>query len=147
MNAVIINCYKDNYYLSSLDEMISLLNTLDIETKDVFQFEVKTISRANYISKGLLDEILLQILSKKIDVVVFNNDLSPLQVRNISSYLNVEVYDRSMVIIKIFELRAQTKEAKLQVEIASLKYNAARLVEKDAGYDQASGKGKNKGEG
>ena len=86
--------------------MISLLNTLDIETKDVFQFEVKTISRANYISKGLLDEILLQILSKKIDVVVFNNDLSPLQVRNISSYLNVEVYDRSMVIIKIFELRA-----------------------------------------
>ena len=147
MNAVIINCYKDNYYLSSLDEMISLLNTLDIETKDVFQFEVKTISRANYISKGLLDEILLQVLSKKIDVVVFNNDLSPLQVRNISSYLNVEVYDRSMVIIKIFELRAQTKEAKLQVEIASLKYNAARLVEKDAGYDQASGKGKNKGEG
>ena len=46
--------------MSSLDEMISLLNTLDIETKDVFQFEVKTISRANYISKGLLDEILLQ---------------------------------------------------------------------------------------
>ena len=147
MKAVVVNCYQDNYYLSSLDEMISLLNTLDIETKGVFQCEIKTISRANYISKGLLDEILLQVLSKKIDLVVFNNDLSSLQVRNITNYLNVEVYDRSMVIIKIFELRAKTKEAKLQVEIASLKYNAARLVEKDAGYDQISAKGKNKGEG
>lgn len=147
MKAVVVNCYQDNYYLSSLDEMISLLNTLDIETKGVFQCEIKTISRANYISKGLLDEILLQVLSKKIDLVVFNNDLSSLQVRNITNYLNVEVYDRSMVVIKIFELRAKTKEAKLQVEIASLKYNAARLVEKDAGYDQISAKGKNKGEG
>ena len=148
MKALVINCYKNNYYLSSLKEMDSLLKTLNIEIELVVQCELKDINRSTFISKGIVEQCAFHTLARNIDIVIFNNDLSPLQVRNLSEQLNVDVIDRSMVIIKIFEMRAKSKEAKLQVEIASLKYNATRLVEKKANYDQVtSGSGQNKGLG
>ena len=148
MKALVVNCFKDNYYLSSLSEMDNLLMTLGIQVADSYKCEVKEITRATFISKGMVENCALQVLAKDIDIVVFNNDLSPLQVRNLSELLKVEVIDRSMVIIKIFEMRAKTREAKLQVEIASLKYNASRLVEKDSNFDQiTSGSGNNRGSG
>ena len=148
MKALVINCYKNNYYLSSLKEMDSLLKTLNIEIELVVQCELKDINRSTFISKGIVEQCAFHTLARNIDIVIFNNDLSPLQVRNLSEQLKVDVIDRSMVIIKIFEMRAKSKEAKLQVEIASLKYNATRLVEKKANYDQVtSGSGQNKGLG
>ena len=148
MKALVVNCFKDRYYLSSLKEMDSLLGTLDIEIQESYQVEVKEIVRATFISKGMVDNCAIKVLANDIDIVVFNNDLSPLQIRNLTDLLKVEVIDRSMVIIKIFEMRAKTKEAKLQVEIASLKYNASRLVEKDSNFDQiTSGGAYSKGSG
>lgn len=141
MKALVINCYQDNYYLSSLHEMENLLYTLDIDIEDVCQGEVKEISRATFISRGYIDKARLQMINKDIDIIVFNNDLSPLQIRNLTEAFNKEIYDRSMIIIKIFELRASSKEAKLQVEIASLRYNASRLVDSSSNYDQISSKG------
>ena len=148
MKALVVNCYQNNYYLSSLSEMDNLLSTLGIEVVDSYKCEVKEVTRATFISKGMVENCALQVLAKEIDVVVFNNDLSPLQVRNLTELLKCEVIDRSMVIIKIFEMRAKTREAKLQVEIASFKYNASRLVEKDSNFDQiTSGSGNNRGSG
>ncbi len=146
--ALIINCYQNDYFLSSLYEMENLLTTLDIEPALVCYFECKEISRATFITSGAVEICIAKMFNHDIDLIVFNNDLSPLQIRNLSKAFNKEIFDRSMIIIKIFEYRAKTKEAKLQVEIASLKYNAARLVQKDFNYDQiTSGKGKNKGLG
>lgn len=148
MKALIVNCYQNKYYLSSLNEMENLLSTLNIEVALIVQCEVKEITRSTFISSGAIEHCLLEMYKKDIDLVVFNNDLSSLQIRNLSERFNIDVIDRTMVIIKIFELRAKTKEAKLEVEIASLKYNASRLVDSKHNYDQiTSGKGQNKGLG
>lgn len=148
MKALVINCYQNDYYLSSLSEMDSLLTTLKIDIDLVVNCSLRNINKATFISKGVIEKCALQIIARNIDIVVFNNDLSSLQVKNLRELLKVDIYDRSMIIIKIFELRAKSKEAKLQVEIASLKYNSSRLIDEDANYDQVtSGKGKNKGLG
>lgn len=138
MKALVINCYQNDYYLSSLSEMDSLLTTLKIDIDLVVNCSLRNINKATFISKGVIEKCALQIIARNIDIVVFNNDLSSLQVKNLRELLKVDIYDRSMIIIKIFELRAKSKEAKLQVEIASLKYNSSRLIDEDANYDQVT---------
>ncbi len=148
MKAVIVNCYQDSYYYSSLEEMRNLLHTLNIEVKEELECEIVTIRRSTFISSGQISRIGLDILSKSIDLVVFNHTLSALQVRNLKEQLNVEVWDRTMVIIRIFEMRAKTKEAKLEVEIALAKRQLAELTDRSSHYDQiTSGKGNNRGSG
>lgn len=148
MKAVIVNCYQDSYYYSSLEEMRNLLHTLNIEVKEELECEIITVRRSTFISSGQISRIGLDILSKSIDLVVFNHTLSALQVRNLKEQLNVEVWDRTMVIIRIFEMRAKTKEAKLEVEIALAKRQLAELTDRSSHYDQiTSGKGNNRGSG
>lgn len=148
MKAIIVNCYQNSYYFSSLKEMRNLLHTLNIEVKEELEFEVVSVRRSTFVSSGQIGRIGLGILSKSIDLVVFNHMLSALQVRNLKEQLNVEVWDRTMVIIRIFEMRAKTKEAKLEVEIALAKQQLAELTDRSSGYDQiTSGKGNNRGSG
>lgn len=148
MKAIIVNCYQNSYYFSSLKEMRNLLHTLNIEVKEELEFEVVSVRRSTFVSSGQIGRIGLGVLSKSIDLVVFNHMLSALQVRNLKEQLNVEVWDRTMVIIRIFEMRAKTKEAKLEVEIALAKQQLAELTDRSSGYDQiTSGKGNNRGSG
>ncbi|NCN28397.1 GTPase HflX [bacterium] len=77
----------------------------------------------------------------KADIVVFDCDLSPAQMRNLESALGVEILDRSGVIIEIFSRHARTRAAKLQVEIARLKYLAPRLRETGGGSERQAGRG------
>lgn len=148
MKAIIVDCFFDVENAHSANEMIDLLNTLNIESTILKSYNLKNINRANYISSGIIKEINQLVNLYDIEIVVFNNDLSSTQIRNLSDEFEIEVIDRTMVIIKIFEMHAKTKEAKLEVEIASLKYNASRLINSNSNYDQiSSGKGKNKGLG
>jgi len=82
---------------------------------------------ATYIGKGKLTELQEQVKATDADVVIFDNDLSPAQVRNLEKVTGVKVLDRSELILDIFATRARTTEARLQVELAQLEYSLPRL--------------------
>lgn len=85
------------------------------------------IQLATYIGTGKLTELHDLVQATDADVVIFDNDLSPAQARNLEKALKVKVLDRSEVILDIFATRAQTVEARLQVELAQLEYSMPRL--------------------
>ncbi|MDI6787135.1 MAG: GTPase HflX [Planctomycetota bacterium] len=82
---------------------------------------------AYYIGRGKADEMSYLIKEKKPDYIIFNNDLSPAQVRNLESVLQTRVIDRTELILAIFGIHARTKQAKLQLELAQLEYALPRL--------------------
>ncbi|MCR5308247.1 MAG: GTPase HflX [bacterium] len=81
-----------------------------------------------YVGIGKLDEIKMIATSYDIELVIFNDELSPSQLRNIENYLNLEVIDRSMLILNIFASRAKTNESMIEVALAQYKYMLPRLV-------------------
>ncbi|MGN0107381.1 MAG: GTPase HflX [Hominilimicola sp.] len=85
------------------------------------------IESATYMGEGKLEELKNAIAALDADVVVFDDELSPVQMRNITDFLDVKVLDRSMLILDIFAMRARSGEGKLQVELAQLKYRLPRL--------------------
>ncbi len=85
------------------------------------------IQLATYIGSGKLKDLAELVQSHDADVVIFDNDLSPAQARNLEKSLSVKVLDRSEVILDIFATRAQTVESRLQVELAQLEYSLPRL--------------------
>ena len=100
--------------------------------------KLSLISPKYYIGKGKVEE--LKHMLDEDDIVIFNEELTPLQVKNLTDALDVEVTDRSDLILRIFESRAQTKEAKLQVEIAKNQYLLPRLAGmKEELYSQQGG--------
>lgn len=87
----------------------------------------QSIVPGTYIGKGKLSELKEQVEGTDADVVIFDNDLSPAQVRNLEKATEVKVLDRSELILDIFATRARTAEARLQVELAQLEYSLPRL--------------------
>ena len=151
MKALVINVIVSKKENSPIKEMENLLATLDIDIEQILTQNVEVVHNSYYVGKGFLFQVGCYARENNIDVIVFNNDLSPLQIRNISDITTKDIMDRSMVIIKIFLERASSKEAKLQVEMASLKYYASRLIDKDHDYSQVTSGGagglQNKGSG
>ena len=151
MKALVINVIVSKKENSPIKEMENLLATLDIDIEQILTQNVDVVHNSYYVGKGFLHQVGCYARENNIDIIVFNNDLSPLQIRNISDITSKDIMDRSMVIIKIFLERASSKEAKLQVEMASLKYYASRLVDKDHDYSQITSGGagglQNKGSG
>ena len=85
------------------------------------------IESATYMGEGKLEELKTAVETLDADTVVFDDELSPVQMRNITDFLDVKVLDRSMLILDIFAVRALSREGKLQVELAQLKYRLPRL--------------------
>ncbi|MCM3738965.1 GTPase HflX [Oceanobacillus luteolus] len=112
---------------SSLEEIISLSNTAGGKVEGVITQNRNRIHPATYIGEGKLEEIKREIEEKDIDLVISNDELSSGQLRNLNNYLGIPIIDRSQLILDIFAQRAQTKEGKLQVELAQLEYLLPRL--------------------
>lgn len=85
------------------------------------------IETATYMGEGKLEELKAAVDTLDADMVVFDDELSPVQMRNITDFLGIKVLDRSMLILDIFAMRAKSGEGKLQVELAQLKYRLPRL--------------------
>lgn len=83
---------------------------------------------ATYIGKGKVEELLHLIEELEPDLAVFDSELSPIQQRNLEERLKIRVVDRTMLILDIFSMRAQSREGKLQVELANLQYRLPRLI-------------------
>ncbi len=111
-----------------IDELEELLTTAGGETIIKITQERQRLDVAYYVGKGKAYEILELIEPNEIDLIVFDDDLSTVQVRNLSNLFNKKVVDRSGLILDIFASRARTKEAKTQVELAQLKYMLPRLT-------------------
>lgn len=88
----------------------------------------QTIHPATYIGRGKAVELAAMCLDEDADLVIFHDDLSPAQIRNLEKILGRRVIDRSQIILDIFAQRARTREGKLQVELAQLMYHLPRLV-------------------
>ena len=113
---------------SRLDEAIGLARAinLDIVFSDVPR--LKEIKPATFFSRGFVDDLTKKIQDNKIDLLVVDAKLSPVQQRNLETTLKVKVIDRTALILEIFGDRAVTSEGKLQVELAHLTYQRSRLV-------------------
>lgn len=124
----------------SMQELKQLAYACDIEVKAVVTQNLDTISPQYYMGKGKVMEI--KELVEQDDIVIFNEELTPLQIKNLTDQCQVEVTDRSDLILRIFASRAKTKEAKLEVGIARLQYLLPRLAGmKQNLYSQQGGMG------
>ena len=99
----------------------------------------RRIDPKTFIGSGKLQELVIRCLRLGAEVLVFDAELKPSQWRSITNSTELKVIDRSMLILDIFAQRAQSADGRLQVELAQLKYNLPRLVEKDAGLSRLSG--------
>lgn len=110
-----------------LAELESLANTAGIPTLTTIVQQRQKPDGATYIGKGKAEEVRAVVEEVGADVVIFNHELSPGQARNLEEQLGCKVVDRNQLIMDIFAQRAATKEAKLQVELAQLRYLLPRL--------------------
>jgi len=111
-----------------LDELDFLANTMRIDTVKKFTQALQKADLKTFVGKGKLEEIQIYIKENDIDVVIFDDDLTPSQMRNVERELKIKIYDRSLLILDIFQFRAQTAQAKTQVELARSKYLLPRLT-------------------
>ncbi|MGB7528570.1 GTPase HflX [Sphingobacterium cellulitidis] len=111
-----------------LEELEFLVTTAGGVTKGIFTQKLAFPDRATFVGSGKLDEIKEYIQAEEIDMVVFDDELSPSQLRNIEKYFNIKVLDRSNLILDIFAKHAKTAQAKTQVELAQLQYLLPRLT-------------------
>ncbi len=119
---------KQESFDHAMDEMVSLVKACDMEPVGRIEQNMESANTATYIGAGKVREVCEMVRALEADIVVFDNGLSPIQLRNLSRELNCPVMDRTSLILEIFSARARTREAKLQVEVARLQYMLPRLV-------------------
>lgn len=112
----------------AMDEMSSLAEACDMEVVGRIEQNMDRANTATYIGSGKVGEVRDMADALEADLVIFDNGLSPIQLRNLQDELDCPVMDRTTLILEIFSSRAQTREAKLQVEVARLQYMLPRLV-------------------
>ncbi|MEN2766363.1 GTPase HflX [Ornithinibacillus xuwenensis] len=117
----------EDYFESSLEELVSLADTAGGKVVTVVTQNRDRLHPAYYIGEGKMAEIKDTIEENEIDLVISNDELSAGQSRNLSEFFERRVIDRSQLILDIFAARARTKEGKLQVELAQLQYMLPRL--------------------
>jgi GTP-binding protein HflX len=124
-----------------LAELTALAESAGAVVVDRFQQKIRTINPATYIGKGKADQLAGRVRRFKADVVIFDNDLSPGQIRELEEIIKIKVLDRSELILDIFATRAKTRQAKLQVELAQLEYTYPRLARMWSHLDSVAGAG------
>ncbi|HID11352.1 MAG TPA: GTPase HflX [Candidatus Latescibacteria bacterium] len=112
----------------SLEELARLADTAGAEVIGKVVQRRDRIDPAYYIGRGKAEEISVKVRELEVDLVIFDEDLSPAQMRNLEGLIPAKIVDRSGLILDIFARRARTKEAKVQVELAQLKYLLPRLT-------------------
>ena len=119
---------KNGSFQLAMDEMMSLVKACDMEPVGRIEQNMEYANTSTYIGAGKVKEVYDTVRVLEADIVVFDNGLSPIQLRNLQRELDSPVMDRTTLILEIFSRRARTREAKLQVEVARLQYMLPRLV-------------------
>ena len=143
--------FFNNISFRDSEEMINLALACNYQLVDGLLQNVKVVNKSYYFGKGKVEEfktLLNEIKMPEDTPIILNVEVSGTQKRNLEEVLGLRIIDRTELILNIFESRAKTTEAKLQVEIAKLHYLSSKLVDEKANYSQVtSGTGHNKGKG
>ena len=134
-----VNLNDGEDYLLSLEELDALAQACDMEVVGITEQTLPEVHKAYYIGTGKVDEVKEMAMDCGADVIIFDNSLSPMQLRNLQERLEKPVLDRSTLILDIFAGRARSREAKLQVEVARLQYMLPRLVGLHAALSRQGG--------
>jgi len=126
--ALIGKFQKEETIREHIDELAFLASTLGVQTMHTFTQRLERPDKRTFVGKGKLEEVVAYVKAKDVKVVIFDDDLSPSQMRNLEDAFEVKIYDRSMLILDIFLKRAQTAQAKTQVELARYQYLMPRLT-------------------
>ena len=125
--------------IESLKELLELADTSGITVVDTIIQRLRHVNPRYLIGKGKLSEIVLRALQLGVDLLIFDRELNPSQVRAITDMTELRVIDRTQLILDIFAQRAQSREGKIQVEMAQLKYLLPRLGVKDDALSRLTG--------
>jgi GTP-binding protein HflX len=115
-------------YAESLEELRLLAESAGVQTLALVEGKRQRPDASTFAGSGKVEEIAALVEELEAPLVIFNHDLSPAQMRNLTAKIKTRVIDRTMLILDIFALRAQSHEGKVQVELAQLKYLSTRLV-------------------
>ncbi len=118
----------DKNRLTDTEEMISLVRSAGCCIEFLFKSKKTKVNSSLFLSRGKASELQIYCKKSRVELVIFSEPLSPIQQRNLTLLLGCRVIDRVALILDIFANRARTKEGKLQVELAQLKYLSTRLV-------------------
>ncbi|KMK76179.1 GTPase HflX [Alkalihalobacillus pseudalcaliphilus] len=119
---------KQEHINVSLEELEQLALACDVEVVATLTQRLDKVNPSTYVGAGKLQEAKVLLEQFEANVVIFDDELSPSQIRNIEAILECKVIDRTILILDIFSKRAKTKEARLQVELAQMQYMLPRLV-------------------
>lgn len=141
---------EEDDFEHSMEELGSLAEACGMQVAGIITQRLDAPNKALYVGSGKVEEIREYAGQCGAEIIVFDNALSPSQIRNLNQELGLPILDRTTLILDIFALRAQTREAKLQVETARLQYLLPRLVGMHDALSRqggASGSMSNKGTG
>ena len=138
--AMLVGVYPKGarYAEDRMAELRELATTAGLDIRGTV-IQYRAPDPTTYMGLGKVEEVVLQALALDVAVLVFDTELKPSQWRSVTNATELKVIDRSMLILDIFAARASSSEGRLQVELAQLKYNLPKLVEKDAGLSRLSG--------
>ncbi|ARK21449.1 GTPase HflX [Sporosarcina ureae] len=128
--AVIVGVHeqKDLHFEYAMEELKNLAEAIDVEVVGEVSQNLERKNPSTYIGKGKIDEIRDIYEDAEANLLIFNDELSPSQLRNLERELECKIIDRTMLILDIFARRARNREAQMQVELAQLQYTLPRLV-------------------
>lgn len=141
---VILKTKNDYYDLEyRVLEMKNLCSSIDIEITNYISQTLDRPDKVYYTRSGKLIEIREYIIKNDIETIIFEDELSPIQLKNISNIMNCNILDRTSVLLNIFESRANSKESALQIAIAKARYELPRigLMQKELSRETSSGGG------
>ncbi|MEO7326989.1 MAG: GTPase HflX [Minicystis sp.] len=120
-------------------ELRELAYTAGVEVVDTIVQVRERIDPKHVLGKGKLDDVIVRAMQLDAQVLIFDRDLTPVQLSSIAKESDLKVIDRTQLILDIFAQRAESKDGKLQVELAQLKYNMPRLAQKDDALSRLTG--------
>ena len=134
-----VNLRNDKHFEYSMEELTNLAEALNVEVVGVVTQNLERVTPSHYVGTGKIEEIKSLYDEAQANLVIFNDELSPSQIRNLERDLETKVIDRTMLILDIFGRRAKTREAQMQVELAQLQYMLPRLVGLHASLSRQGG--------
>jgi GTP-binding protein HflX len=123
----------------SMEELKELAETSGVQVVDTVIQRPQSLSPATLLGEGKLKELLVTCLQLGVDLIIFDQNLTPRQIASISDRTELRVIDRTQLILDIFARRAHTREGKIQVELAQLKYLLPRLAKKTLAFSRLTG--------
>lgn len=123
-----VNVQTDEHFDYSMEELGNLAAAIDVEVVGTVSQNMERINPSHYVGTGKIGEIKNYYEEVNANLIIFNDELSPSQIRNLENGLECKVIDRTMLILDIFARRARSRESRMQVDLAQLQYMLPRLV-------------------